>query len=392
MSIASFFGKRPRDESSGGPPSASEPQEEPRVLCAWNANSLLQRIQKDDKLVRAFLAERKPDIIFVSEVRMAAAAPPGAKRGDAMPRRRGELSKGTKDQVREAESVVSFLRSVGYRSVYSLSDSKYAGGALLIRRGCVQPTNLHFSLDPAAPSTSHHPEGRVIGCSFPSFDLLGTYSPNNGTTEESFQRRRQWDADMEAYLTSRRAASGGKKKPQVWLGDLNVAATWECVGPDPSWFRDKNSQEAADPDDRGQPGFTLNEQKRFKALMERADLVDAYRLQHPQADWRKDSTWRGTPGRDGVPEAGRYYGKGMRIDYVLVSPSLAPRVVDAVVHGVGPEREGFLGSDHCPLLVTLAAEPEAPAQEQGSTSGSGAVVDAAATTTAAVAGEPVQGV
>jgi exonuclease III len=29
-------------------------------------------------------------------------------------------------------------------------------------------------------------------------------------------------------------------------------------------------------------------------------------------------TWRGTAGRD-IKESGRYYGKGMRIDYAMVS-------------------------------------------------------------------------
>lgn len=39
---------------------------------------------------------------------------------------------------------------------------------------------------------------------------------------------------------------------------------------------------------------------------------------------------------------------GMRIDYVLVSKdTLAPRVLRTVVHGCGPERTGFLGSDQC---------------------------------------------
>lgn len=325
------------------------------MLCCWNANSLLNRLKSDAALVRAFLEERQPDLLFVSEVRMAAAAPPGAKRGDGRPRRRAEPSRSTSEQCKEAELVSSFLRSQGYKARWSLSDSKYSGVALLVRRGITPPDEVHFSLDAAAPATAHHPEGRVVACSFPSYTLLGTYSPNNGTTEESFARRRQWDAAVEDYLVRR--ASSGSAKPAIWMGDLNVAPTWECVGPDASWFRDKNGQEARDPDDRGQPGFTLNEQRRFQAILERAGLVDAYRIVHPHPDWRRDVTWRGAPGRDGVPEAGRYFGKGMRIDFVLCSRSLAPRVSDAIVHGHGPERSGFLGSDHCPLIVRLEAEP-----------------------------------
>ena len=52
------------------------------------------------------------------------------------------------------------------------------------------------------------------------------------------------------------------------------------------------------------------------------------------------------------------YAKGMRIDYVLVDRRLAGSVVRAEVLGGGAERRGFLGSDHCPLLVELAAAEE----------------------------------
>ena len=53
------------------------------------------------------------------------------------------------------------------------------------------------------------------------------------------------------------------------------------------------------------------------------------------------------------PEFGRYYNKGMRIDYALVHESLKGAVVRCDVLGRGPMRDGFMGSDHCPLLLEL---------------------------------------
>ena len=53
--------------------------------------------------------------------------------------------------------------------------------------------------------------------------------------------------------------------------------------------------------------------------------------------------------------------KGMRIDYVLVERPLATRVQSATVCGRGAERAGFLGSDHCPLLVQLTPRDAAAA-------------------------------
>ena len=67
---------------------------------------------------------------------------------------------------------------------------------------------------------------------------------------------------------------------------------------------------------------------------------------------------------------------GMRIDYVMLSRSLAPRVSRAVVHGKGAARDGFLGSDHCPLLVTLA-----PRADEAAASGSHEGAPAAASST-----------
>ena len=66
-----------------------------------------------------------------------------------------------------------------------------------------------------------------------------------------------------------------------------------------------------------------------------------------------------------IPEAGRYYGKGMRIDHLLVSELLlqprdgqsAWRVKRAAIHGHGFMREGFFGSDHCPMVLELERTP-----------------------------------
>jgi exonuclease III len=135
---------------------------------------------------------------------------------------------------------------------------------------------------------------------------------------------------------------------------MNVAATWEDDGPSPDLFRNKNGQDAINFNDGVQPGFTINEQNRFKNLLQIGNLVNVYRLIHPTPNWSIDATWRGAPGVD-IPNTGRYYGKGMRIDYILVSQELlaSHRVMKAKYGKGGVMRDGFLGSDHCPLLVTI---------------------------------------
>ena len=191
-----------------------------------------------------------------------------------------------------------------------------------------------------------------------SLELLGTYTPNNGEVETSFERRRAWDAKLTSFVRQRAGSAAEASEPPppplVYVGDLNVAAAWDDVGPDPAWFRTKNGQRADDQADRGQPGFTENEQRRFAEMCAAGALLDARRLTHPTADWTQDATWRGAPGAPPQPaEYGRYYNKGMRIDYTLVHEKLKDAVVRCDVLGTGPERKGFLGSDHCPLLLEL---------------------------------------
>lgn len=307
---------------------------------------------------------------------MPAAGLPSSSSRAASSRRRGELAKNTPTQSREATEITTFLRKYNYRPYWSLADNKYAGTALLVRRDVTPPISIRYSLNMDAPPSTHHVEGRVILATFEDFDLLGSYVPNNGVTEVSFDRRREWDSEIETFLRARQrmlstmvsssstpqtttltttTKATTTMKPLVWLGDMNVAATYDDVGPSPDWFRNKNGQDAIHVNDRGQPGFTINEQNRFKNLLEIGNLVDVYRLIHPTPNWSIDATWRGAPGVD-IPNTGRYYGKGMRIDYILVSQELlvAHRVMKANLYGKGGVmRDGFLGSDHCPLLLTI---------------------------------------
>jgi exonuclease III len=199
MSIASFFRKPGASSSSDEGSSKRQKTEaeaaltEPLTFVVWNANSLISRVDSNRGELRSFLETTSPDVVYISEVRMPAAAPPGAKVGDGQPRSHGKLSTATKAASEEAERVKAFVAQAGYRAYFSLAEKKYAGSALLVKRSCTQPTQLRFSLDADAPASAHDREGRVVLASFASLDFLGTYVPNNGGSEESFARRRAWD-------------------------------------------------------------------------------------------------------------------------------------------------------------------------------------------------------
>lgn len=326
---------------------------EPRTIVSWNANSLLCRVRTDSKDVREFLQTRKPDLFGVTEMRMQALGPVGCKVGDGLRRQRHKYS-----DTEENRELANFMRNLGYRrAFYSLHDAKQSGVALFLADDVLDPKLVRYSLDPEAVDSEHHPEGRVVHAQFSAFDVLLTYVPNSGWDEKSFTRRRNWDNGMMKFLER-------QDRPLIWVGDLNVAKDWDDVGPNPQWFRDQrnakpNAEKIEDPDYFGQPGFQPHEQKRFNALLDKASLVDTYRHFHPTPNWKKDVTWRGTASKPPLPpHAARFYGKGMRIDYCLVSKGLMPTVRTCLCLGHGFERKGFLGSDHAPMLLELRDESD----------------------------------
>lgn len=358
-------------EGNGAQESAAP---EPRTLMTWNCNGLTCRAQSAQQVaeLQAMLWANQPDVVAIQEVRMPASAPKGAKKGDGQPRSRTVPNTNTPTGRKDAEMVGKLLRSkelANYEVFYSLADWKYAGSALLVRRPC-RPMRVRYSLKEGAPQGQHHTDGRVIFAEFETFDLLATYSPNNGWTPSSFERRRQWDAQVTEFLRRRR--EGGRAV--VYVGDLNVAPE-DIDLSHPEFFRTRAPEEngrgggprpapAENPDDRGQPGCTNNERRRFFLMLDQGGLVDAYRCKAgsefnmEQAAFAAGPhfSWRGSRGSD-IAERGRYYGKGMRIDHLLVSEELMARVADAQILGRGPEAKGFLGSDHCPMLLTLLPSP-----------------------------------
>ncbi|XP_020172166.1 DNA-(apurinic or apyrimidinic site) endonuclease [Aegilops tauschii subsp. strangulata] len=327
------------DAGGDGPPG-----EEPRRFVTWNANSLLLRMKSDWPAFCQFVARVDPDVICVQEVRMPAAGSKGA------PKNPSELKDDTTSSREEKQTVLRALSSSpfkDYRVWWSLSDSKYAGTAVFMKKK-FEPKKVSFNLD--RTSSKHDADGRVIIVEFESFLLLNTYAPNNGWKEEenSFQRRRKWDKRMLEFVQQ-------VNKPLIWCGDLNVSHD-EIDVSHPDFFSDAklNGYIPPNKEDCGQPGFTLAERQRFGNILSQGKLVDAYRYLHKEKDMECGFSWSGNP-------VGKYRGKRMRIDYFVVSEGLKDRIVSCEMHGHGIELEGFYGSDHCPVSLELSKEAaEAP--------------------------------
>ncbi|EOY22352.1 DNAse I-like superfamily protein isoform 1 [Theobroma cacao] len=327
----------------GGEKGEEDIKKEPLKFVTWNANSLLLRVKNNWPQFSDFISNLDPDIIAIQEVRMPAAGPKGA------PKNPRELKDDTSSSREEKQILLRALSSPpfeNYHVWWSLADSKYAGTALLVKK-CLQPVKVSFSLDKTV--SKHEPDGRVILAEFETVRILNTYAPNNGWKEEenSFQRRRKWDKRLLDFVVQ------SSDKPLIWCGDLNVShEDIDVTHPEFFSAAKMNGYVPPNKEDWGQPGFTLAERKRFGAILKEGRLVDAYRYLHKEKDMERGFSWSGHP-------IGKYRGKRMRIDYLIVSDKLKDRIAACEMHGQGIELEGFYGSDHCPVSLHLSEECKA---------------------------------
>lgn len=165
-------------------------------------------------------------------------------------------------------------------------------------------------------------EGRVQTLDLGFATLINVYTPNVGRELARLQYRMDWD---KAFIQHVKQAQ--KEKPVIVVGDLN------CAHREIDLARPKQNQ--------GSAGFTKEERAGFTSLLE-TGLVDTFRHQH--GDILGRYTWWSNIG------GARAKNIGWRIDYILIDKVLVPRLQKAEIH------DKILGSDHCPVSITLALD------------------------------------
>ncbi len=198
-----------------------------------------------------------------------------------------------------------------YPYVYmNCAEKKGYSGTLIMTK--TEPEKVTYGIN----MPEHDKEGRVLTLEYDRFYVVDVYTPNSGEGLKRLDYRMEWDKAFGRYIAS-------LDKPVLLCGDFNVA---------------NQNIDIYDPLAlAGATGFTNEERKGFrKNLLSR--LVDAYRVIHP-AD--QTYTWWS------YVERGREQGKGWRIDYWLVSPSLKSLIEDVQI------LDQVQGSDHCPVLLTM---------------------------------------
>jgi exodeoxyribonuclease-3 len=261
-------------------------------IYSWNVNGIRSVLNKG--LLHPFLQAHKPDILCLQE------------------------TKATRGQIE--------VDLAGYHEYWNSAVRKgYSGTAIFSREQPLAVINgfpAEFSqryrfADELQRDSSD--EGRVITAEFARFYVVTVYTPNaKDDLSRLALRAEHWDPAFLSYCRQLEV-----RKPVVFCGDLNVAHT---------------ELDLANPkSNRGRKGFTEEERCGFQNLLD-AGFIDTLRM-FKQGNGHY--TWWS-------PFANaRARNVGWRIDYILVSAGLRAAVKAADIHA------DVLGSDHCPVSVTL---------------------------------------
>ena len=267
-------------------------------IATWNVNSLKARLEK----VWWWLERAKPDVLAIQETKLA-----------------------------DTDAPVAEFAERGYELVHH-GQGRWNGVAIASRVG-VSDVVANFGEPLRAPSTPEvgddepFSEARMISAVCGGVRVVSVYAPNGREVDSEFyEAKLVWFDRLAKWLED----ACDPESALVLTGDLNVAPTdvdvWDPVAC------------------HGGTHVSKRERAAFERLCAWG-LEDAYRLRH--GDPERYSWWD--------YRAGMFHKNyGMRIDHVLVTASVVPRVVWAEI-----DREARKGkptpSDHAPVLIDLDA-------------------------------------
>ncbi|KAI3968181.1 hypothetical protein MKX01_018484 [Papaver californicum] len=221
----------------------------------------------------------------------------------------------TKLQEKDVEDIKRCLIEGYDNSFWTCSVSKlgYSGTAIISR---IKPVSVRYGLG----RRDHDSEGRLVTVEFDTFYLLNGYVPNSGDGLKRLSYRvTQWDSSLANYMKELE-----KSKPVILTGDLN------CAHQEIDIYNPAGNRKSA--------GFTIEERQSFETNFLSKGYADTFRRQHPGVVGY--TYW-------GYRHNGRVTNKGWRLDYFLVSESIADKVHDSYI------LPDVLGSDHCPIGLIL---------------------------------------
>jgi exodeoxyribonuclease-3 len=261
-------------------------------IATYNINGVVARL---DRLL-AWLAETRPDAVCLQELKAEQQAFPEAA-----------------------------LREAGYGAAW-VGQRRWNGVAILARGTAPVVTRRALPGD-AADGQAADGQARYIEAAVDGVLIGCLYAPNgNPQPGPKFDYKLAWNERLIAHA----AGLLGAGVPAVLAGDYNVVPTAADIYNERSWKKNALLQ----PGPRAQ----------FARLVA-SGWVDGLRRLHPgdPPPWTFWSVFRDSVARDA----------GMRIDHLLLSPAVVPRLRAAGVDRAMRLAAG--ASDHAPAWVELAA-------------------------------------
>lgn len=276
-------------------------------IITWNVNGIrsVSTKEKDGtkhskpiehNVVRTILEEYSPDILCLQEIKC--------------------------DDAINIPALVGGLDDLGYVKIdtnCSTSKKGYSGVCMICKQ---RPMNVIQGFGTFAPHPTLNNEGRVISAEFDKYVVVNVYTPNSKPDLSRLDFRvNTWDVAFRNFIAHLQQTT---KKHIIVCGDLNVApAEIDLSNPNAN----KKSH-----------GFTIEERQTFKALLETCNLIDSFRHLHPS---HVKFSWFSPFAKS------RERNKGWRIDHVLVSKKLAPKIqTSEILHD-------YFGSDHVPCMCEI---------------------------------------
>jgi len=200
----------------------------------------------------------------------------------------------------------------GYKQFWNYGERKgYSGTAIFSR---IEPKSVTYGIG----VDEFDSEGRAITLELENSFFVNVYVPNSHNLEW-LKRRMAWEDYFRAYLKDL-----DEKKPVIVCGDFNVAHQ-------PIDLKNPSSNHQS-------AGFSDEEREKFTELLN-SGFVDIFRKQNPTLTGAY--TWWS------YLRKARLTNSGWRIDYFLISERLIGQIESATIE------KDILGSDHCPITLTL---------------------------------------
>jgi exodeoxyribonuclease-3 len=252
-------------------------------LISWNVNGIRAVMKKG---FMDFFAAQQPDVICLQEIKVH------------------------NDDLPEDIRLTGWIE--GYTGYWNGADRKgYSGTATLTK---TKP----LAYETAIGDERFDTEGRFQFLEFESFFLINTYVPNVKSDLSRLAARQEFDT-----LLRRKIQRLEKSKPVILCGDMNVA---------------HHPIDLARPKaNEGSAGYTPEERDGMTRYIE-AGLIDTFRSLHPETEKYSWWSYRGKARENNV---------GWRIDYVLTSAALQPRIRAAGI------LDTITGSDHSPVELYI---------------------------------------